>query len=137
MAPGQQQSLRGRGFSCLCRLDVAGGLEWPVHKPLPSPAEPGEGPSPAAWDPAGGGVGAGSWAGGRTGPSPMAKGFKLVCCSRTLFPSGELPGTLIYKWLGKGGTGAARDRTEGTLEGEESSPTSEAAEVGAHALGRE
>lgn len=92
---------------------------------------------PAAWDPAGGGVGAGSWAGGRTGPSPMAKGFKLVCCSRTLFPSGELPGTLIYKWLGKGGTGAARDRTEGTLEGEESSPTSEAAEVGAHALGRE
>lgn len=33
MAPGQQQSLRGRGFSCLCRLDVAGGLEWPVLLP--------------------------------------------------------------------------------------------------------
>lgn len=89
------------------------------------------------WDFVGGGVGVGSWVGGRIGSLFMVKGFKFVCCSRIFFLSGELFGILIYKWLGKGGIGVVRDRIEGILEGEEFFFTFEVVEVGVYVFGRE
>jgi len=57
-----------------CRLDVAGSLGSLVPKPLPSPAEPGEQPSPVS----------AALEGGRAG-SLAGRGLRLSFPSRTLF----------------------------------------------------